>query len=118
MSRMSVLNLPDCWILNKDPEEIRAKEGPTLNKAIYSISNLFRDLASTPQGDYANYDESIVTSLLRDIFGGNTITIGIFCLKYGDQIGSSLTMRALKRCQNISNFPLLNETNVLGLMRK
>ena len=106
VSRVSVLNLPDCWVLNRDPEEVRAKEGPTLNKGILATSNLLRDLAATPQGDYANYDDSIVTALSRDIFGGNSLCVGIFCLKYGDQIGSTMTMRALKRCQNIMNFPV------------
>jgi hypothetical protein len=62
-----------------------------------SMSNLLRDLASTPLGDYANYDESILTSLSKDIFGGNSHTVGIFTLQYGDQVGSILTMRALKR---------------------
>ena len=105
-------------MLNRDPEEVRAKEGPNLNKGILSVSNLLRDLASTPQGDYANYDESILTSLAREVFGGNSSTIGLFCLKYGDQIGSQLSMRAMKRCQNIYNFPTFNDQMTLGALRK
>ena len=85
-------------ILNEDPETLRAKQGEDLNKGIFSLSNLMRDLAATPQGDYANYDESVLTSLSRDIFGGNSLGVGIFTLQLGDPIGSAMTMRALSRC--------------------
>tara|TARA_B110000285_G_scaffold214154_1_gene259215 strand:+ start:283 stop:597 length:315 start_codon:yes stop_codon:yes gene_type:complete len=97
VNRINFLNLPGCEILNEDPEALRIKQGPDLNKGMISMSNLLRDLASTPLGDYANYDESILTSLSKDIFGGNSHTVGIFTLQYGDQVGSILTMRALKR---------------------
>ena len=83
-----------------------------------SIHNLFRDLAGTPHGDHANYGESVLSSLSRDVFGGNSLALGIFCLRYGDQIGSTRTMRALKQCQSIMNFPVQNDARVLGLLRK
>jgi len=84
VSRVNVLNLPGCEILNEDPETLRIKQGANLNKGILTVNNLIRDLAATPQGDYANYDDSIVTALSRDIFGGNSLCLGIFCLQYGD----------------------------------
>ena len=98
--------MPSCDVLNEDPDTLRIKQGQNLNRGIFSANNLFRDLASTAHGDHANYEDSVVTSLARDVFGGNSLCLGIFCLKYGDQIGSTLTMRALKRCQNIMNFPV------------
>ena len=101
INRLNFLCLAGCEILNEDPEAIRVKQGPDLNKGMLSLNNLLRDLAATPHGDYANYDESVITSLSRDIFGGNSLAIGIFCLQYGDQIGSTLSMRALNRCMAI-----------------
>ena len=118
VSRMNYLSLPGCEILNEDPEALRIKEGPDLNKGMISMSNLMRDLAPNPLGDYVNYDDSILTSLSKDIFGGNSITVGIFTLQYGDHIGSVLTMRALKRAQSIMNFPIQNDNKALGLLRK
>ena len=112
------MSLPGCEILNEDPEALRIKEGPDLNKGMISMSNLMRDLAPNPLGDYVNYDDSILTSLSKDIFGGNSITVGIFTLQYGDHIGSVLTMRALKRAQSIMNFPIQNDNKALGLLRK
>ena len=98
VSRVNFLKVPSCEILNEDPETIRVRQGKDMNKGILSISNLFRDLAATPQGDNAHYDESILTSLSRDIFGGNSLAIGVFCLQYGDIIGQKLALRALNRC--------------------
>ena len=97
---------------------MKAKQGAELNKGMVTVNNLLRDLAATPQGDFANYDASVLTSLCRDVFGGNSLTVGIFNLQYGDPVGSALTMRALKRCQNINNFPVQNDNRVLGLLRK
>lgn len=118
INRLNFLSLAGSEILNEDPEAIRVKQGPELNKGMLSLNNLLRDLASTPHGDFASYDDSVVTSLSRDIFGGNSLAIGIFCLQKGDPIGSSLTMRALQRCLAIQNFPLVNDNRVLGFHRK
>ena len=62
------------------------------------MSSLIRDLAATPHGDYANYDDSLLTGMSRDVFGGNSLCVGIFTLRYDDAIGSAMTMRALRRC--------------------
>jgi hypothetical protein len=88
VSRLSVVNLPASEILNEDPETVRIQQGPTLNKAIFSLSSLFRDLSATPHGDYANYDDSMLTSLTRDVFGGNSLCLGVFSLAFGDSAGS------------------------------
>jgi len=59
-----------------------------------------------------------VTQLLRDTFGGNSLTLGLFTLQYGDPIGSTLTLRAMKRCQSIMNYPVINDNRTIGLLRK
>lgn len=118
VSRVNILSTPGCEVLNEDPEALRAKQGADLNKGILTLSSLLRDLAATPHGDYANYDNSLLTQLSRDIFGGNSLCVGIFCLQYGDAVGSALSLRALQRCQSIMNFPVQNDNRVLGLLRK
>jgi hypothetical protein len=35
---------------------------------------------------------------MKDVLGGNSLTIGLFTLQYGDAIGSTLAMRAFKKC--------------------
>jgi hypothetical protein len=106
VSRVNVLKVSGSEILNEDPETVRINQGLTLNKSIFSLNSLLRDLAGSPHGDFANYDDSVLTSLSRDIFGGNSLCIGIFCISYDDSIGSAMTMRALRRCQSIMNFPI------------
>lgn len=118
VSRVNFLNLPSSEILNEDPDLLRAKQGSDLNRGIFSLNNLFRDLSATTQGDYANFDESVLTNLSRDVFGGNSLTVGCFCMQFGDSIGTTMTLRALKRCSSIMNFPVQNDNRVLGLLRK
>lgn len=48
VSRINVLSLAGSEILNEDPETLRAKQGEELNKGIFSLNNLLRDLAATP----------------------------------------------------------------------
>lgn len=118
VSKLDIVDLPGCEILNEDPETVRVKQGSTLNKGILSLSNLMKELATNPHGDYVFYDGSILTQLLKDVLGGNSLTVGLFTLQYGDPIGSTLAMRAFKKCQQIMNFPVINDNRSIGLLRK
>jgi predicted transcriptional regulator len=77
-----------------------------------------RDLSTNQHGDHVYYEGSAITQLMRDTLGGNSLTLGLFTLQYGDPIGSTLTLRALKRCQQITNFPVINDNRTIGLLRK
>jgi hypothetical protein len=59
-----------------------------------------------------------LTQLLRETFGGNSLSVGIFSLQYGDSLGSTLTLRALKRAQAVLNYPVINDNRTIGLLRK
>lgn len=63
-----------------------------------SLNNLFKELATNTHNDYVFYDGSVLTQLMKDIIGGNSLTVGLFNLQYGDPIGSTLTMRQFKKC--------------------
>jgi hypothetical protein len=89
-----------------------------MNKSLFSLNTLLRDLSTSTQGDYANYQDSCLTALCRDIFGGNSLGIGVFNVQQGDQVGSSMTLRTLHKAQSIFNFPVQNDNRVLGLLRK
>ena len=93
-----MIDYPGCEILNEDPEALRVKQGSTLNKGILSLNNLLKELAINPHGDYVFYDGSVLTQLMKDTLGGNSLTVGLFTMQYGDPIGSTLTMRAFKKC--------------------
>lgn len=46
------------------------------------------------------------------------MSMGLFTLQYGDAIGSTIALRALKRCQAITNYPVINDNRTIGLLRK
>lgn len=118
VSKIHLVDMPGCEILNEDPEALRVKQGSTLNRGIQAVNSLMRDLAANQQGDHVVYEGSNVTQLLRDTFGGNSLTLGLFTLQYGDPIGSTLALRAMKRCQAIMNYPVINDNRTIGLLRK
>lgn len=80
VSRLHIIDLPGCEILNEDPEALRVKQGSTLNRGIQAVNTLLRDLATNPHGDHIVYEGSNVTQLLRDTLGGNSLTLGLFTL--------------------------------------
>lgn len=61
MSKLDIIDLPGCEILNEDPETVRIKQGSTLNKGMLGLNYLLKELATNPHGDYVFYDGSILT---------------------------------------------------------
>ena len=80
VSKLDIIDMPGCEILNEDPETVRVKQGSTLNKGMLSVNNLLKELSTNPHGDYVFYDGSILSQLLKDVFGGNSLTVGVFTL--------------------------------------
>lgn len=97
VSKLHIIDLPGCEVLTEDPEALRVREGTTLNKSILALNTLLKDLSTNRHGDFIYYDGSVVTQLLKETFGGNSLTIGIFNLQYGDPIGSQVTMRSFRK---------------------
>ena len=52
------------------------------------------------------------------MFGGNAATVAIFNYQYDDQLGSGATMKFMKLCQRIVNFPIVNENLALNLLHR
>lgn len=42
-------------------------------------------------------ETSSVTHLMKDSLGGNSLAVGVFCVKNGDPKGSSYTLNMMKR---------------------
>lgn len=96
-------------------ENARIREG-TLSQGIFSIADIVRNLS---KGDnYASFDGSMATQLMKDMIGGNSLAVGIFCLQNGDPIGSSLVLSYMRMVRAINNFPVVNDSRLIGLLRK
>lgn len=63
-------------------------------------------------------ETSTVTHLMKDALGGNSLSVGIFCLKNGDPKGSSYTLNMMKRVSTINNFGIVNDSKAIGLLRR
>ena len=116
-SRLYVVDTPGMEKLSHDAASIRAKEGENLNKAIYGIADTIASLAEGTY-DHTVYEKSIVTSLLKDVVGGNCLTMAYFCLQNGDTIGSSLVLSYMRLMKQIINFPVINDSRQIGLTRR
>ncbi|EGR27555.1 kinesin-like protein, putative [Ichthyophthirius multifiliis] len=121
VSKMIFIDLPGSEIMLDDPEAIRVRQGSTLNKSIITFTTLIRDIANQQQKNdhgYYLYENSIVTHLMKDAIAGNCLSVGIFCIQHGDPKGSSYTLNLLKKAEYISNFPIVNESKAIGLLKK
>lgn len=56
--------------------------------------------------------------MMKDTLGGNSLTVGIFCLKNGDPKRSSYTLNMMKRVTNIQNFGIVNDNKAIGLLKR
>lgn len=100
-------------------EVLAGKQGQTTTtQGLFKLRDLLIELSVDPFADKGSYEESTVTSLCRDIFGGNSMTTGIFCMQMGDQVGSKVTLETMEMCKKIHTYPLKNSNLVIGLLKK
>ena len=101
----------------EDVEALRVRQGNTMNKAMISVGNVIKDLATT-RNDYVYYESSTISHMMKDALGGNSLSVGIFHLQNSDLKGTSLTLQYLKFSRAIVNFPIINDAKALGLLKK
>ena len=116
-SRLHLVDTPGMEKLSQDSESVRVKEGGNLNKAIYALADVVRTLSETSY-DHTVYQKSVVTALMKDMIGGNCLTMAYFCLQNGDTIGSSLVLSYMRLMKNIVNFPVINDSRQIGLSQR
>jgi len=93
----------------------RIREGP-YSQSIFALAKVIQGLSRGDQ--YTSYDDSLVTQLMKDMIGGNSLTVGVFCLQNGDPVGSSLVLSHMRMIRTIMNFPVVNDSRLIGLLRK
>ena len=127
VSKIMFIDMPGSEVLVNDPETLRIKQGRTLNQSILALQSIVNDLSTgnvkkyfiNPfQRDAVLYDSSKLTSMCKDIFGGNAVTVALFHLQSEDQAGSAVTLKFIKQCQQLVNFPIINDNRSICLLRK
>ena len=66
-----------------------------MNKGILALAELINSLSKNDR-EYIRYDGSILTSLLEDAIGGNSLTMALFCLENGNMVGTSMVLSYMK----------------------
>ena len=115
-SRINIFDLPSADILN---EHFRNLSNSMEYRGIYAFQNMMGELAKTNNNAMPSvYENSILTKLMKEYIGGNSLTMGIFTLQNNNFAISEITFKMMKLCSRIQNYPILNDVNAMGLLRK
>jgi hypothetical protein len=115
-SRINIFDLPSADILN---EHFRNLSNSMEYRGIYAFQNMLGELAKTNNNAMPSvYENSILTKLMKEYIGGNSLTMGIFTLQNNNFTISEITFKMMKLCSRIQNYPILNDVNAMGLLRK
>ena len=115
-SRINIFDLASADIL---AEHFRNLSNSVEYKSIYSFQNMVGDLAKTNNNAIPTiYDGSILTKLMKEYIGANALCLGLFTLQNNNFAVSSITFKMMKLCSRIQNYPILNDVNALGLLKK
>lgn len=77
------------------------------------------DLAKTNNNAIPTiYDNSTMTKLMKEAIGANALCVGVFSLQNNNYTISSITFKMMKLCSRVQNFPIVNDVNALGLLKK
>jgi len=87
-----------------------------MNHSIISLGSILKELSK--KNDYILYEASILTHLMKDVLGGNSLSIGLFCAKQDDGKGAILTFNYLNYAKNIFNYGIVNDSKAIGLLKK
>ena len=115
-SKINIFDLASADIL---AEHFRNLSNSIEYKSIYSFQNMVGDLAKTNNNAIPTiYDGSILTKLMKEYIGSNALCLGLFTLQNNNFSISAITFKMMKLCSRIQNYPILNDVNALGLLKK
>ena len=115
-SRINIFDLASADIL---AEHFRNLSNSIEYKSIYSFQNMVGDLAKTNNNAIPTiYEGIILTKLMKEYIGSNALCLGLFTLQNNNFAISAITFKMMKLCSRIQNYPILNDVNALGLLKK
>lgn len=115
-SKINIFDLASADIL---AEHFRNLSNSIEYKSIYSFQNMVGDLAKTNNNAIPTiYDGSILTKLMKEYIGSNALCLGLFTLQNNNFAISAITFKMMKLCSRVQNYPILNDVNAMGLLKK
>ncbi|KAK9824618.1 hypothetical protein WJX72_011772 [[Myrmecia] bisecta] len=118
VSKLVFVDMPGAERLVMDPEILRLREGVRLNKSLLTFAAALRGLAGDPQASAADFDQSVLTRLLADALGGNSLVTMVGTLRQGEWERSAACLRHLAAAQQVRTYPIVNHARARGLLHK
>lgn len=115
-SKINVFDLPSIDIL---AEHFRNLSNSVEYKSIYAFQNMVGELAKSHNNALPTiYENSILTKLMKENIGGNGLCMGIFAVQNNNYAMSAITFKLMKLLSHVQNYPVVNDSNCHGLLRK
>lgn len=116
-SKLVFVDLPAAEKLSHDFQELRLREGPTLNKGLFAVSRLVSNIANEQKPDRViDPGDSKLSQLLSEYFCGNCKTTVMTCLKpHCDPAVLATILRVSSHFSQCRTFPIMNDSFAQGL---
>jgi len=115
-SRLNIYDLPSADLLS---ESFRSLQNNPEYKSIFAFQNMCVELAKSHNNALSTiYDKSVLTKLMKENVGANALNLAIFTLQQNNYAISQLVFKMMKVCSQIQCFPIINDTNSNGLLKK
>ncbi len=115
-SRINIFDMPSADLLT---EHFRNLQNNPEYKSIFAFQNMCVELAKSHNNALSTiYEKSVLTKLMKEAIGGNSLNLGIFTLQQNNYAISQLVFKMMKVCSQVQCFPIVNDTNSNGLLKK
>jgi len=115
-SKFTLVELAATNMLLEDRASVRTREGPTLSKSLFMLDSIASSFSDGEQL-YAPFSESKLTRLLYDSLVGNSISLSLALVVYGEPDASLATLSLAQKLRKGITYPLVNDDRVQGLVR-
>ncbi|XP_075254095.1 uncharacterized protein LOC142345712 isoform X2 [Convolutriloba macropyga] len=116
-SRLVFVDLPAAEKLIHDSQELRLREGPTLNKGLFALSRMVGNIANEQKPERViDNGDSKLSQLLMDVMSGNCKTTVMTCLRpHCDPSVLATILRVSTHFSRCRTFPIMNDAFGQGL---
>lgn len=119
-SRVSLVDLAGSERLNNSHNEEKIRQGVSINKSLMTLGKVISSLADQRRGQFVPYRDSVLTWLLRESLGGNSMTTMLATISPSNfHVDETLaTLRYACQARSIVNRARINENPHEKLIRE
>ena len=88
-------------------------------KSTYALQSMIVELAKVQNSALPKvFEQSVLTKLFKENIGGNSLCLGIFTLQNNQYAISNIVFKIMKMASQIHCYPIVNDSNLHGLLKK